>query len=237
MRVAWSSRKATEHGYATVAAMIIALALALAASAVMASALSALREARADGERLRAAYGLEAAQTQALTTLLAQRKPGRYRWQVDSPVGPVEVLAEPEQPKLSVKAAADLDDATLARLGVSDPERLRARLVALAAGLGGEGSVAQADPAPLWQACAPSLISAFGTADVAPVLAAATTPGPGRFDWRAGEVWRLRLISARGWAEDRIVRLTGDERDPAAVIERRLFHDTPGGEPCASLFG
>ena len=233
--MAWSNPDRAEDGYATVAATVIALALALVAGAVMAVAANAMRQARADGERLRAAYGLAAAQTTALQTLLASRKPGRYRWQVDSPIGPVEVLAEPEQPKLSLRAAADLDDATLARLDVLDGERLRARLRALAAGEAATaGAVAEMDVSPLWRACAGSMISPFGMGgDLG--LSPAAPPPAGSFDWRAGEVWRLRLVSARGWAEDRIVRLTGDQRNPAAVIERRPFQDRPGGDPCGSL--
>lgn len=236
----WSSRDPIDGGYATVSAMIIALAMALAASAVVAASLESYRQAQADSERLRSSYGLAAAQTHALATLLVQRRAGRYRWQVDSPIGSVEVLAEPEQPKLALAAAADLDDAALTRLDVVDPARLRDRLAVLAT-TGGPAltRLRQADLSPLWRACIGSLVSPFGTSRTdgnAPDLSAAIAPGPGHFDWRAGEIWRLRLISAQGWAEDRIVRLTGDERNPAAVIERRVYRDRPGGDPCAALY-
>ncbi|MFZ4608075.1 MAG: hypothetical protein ACOYM5_17665, partial [Caulobacter sp.] len=123
------------------------------------------------------------------------------------------------------------EDGELLGLGGASIGAIRARLRALALSGADASEIPRLAAAPLWRACAPSLMSPYGQA-TALSLPASAQPAPGRFAWRAGEVWRLRALAPDGWADDRIVRLTGDSQHPAAIIERVLVRGQRGGEPC-----
>jgi hypothetical protein len=215
-----------DDGFATPAAAAVSLALALVAAALTTAAVSELRSAHADLVRTQDDYALDAAQTRAALGLIATTSSGRLRWTL--PDGG-EVLAEPEADKLDLADAAKLDDATLARLGVSDPDGLRRRL----ADLGGADAadVGLADAAPLWRACARSIVSPLGTATKI-LYAPAAMPSSSGVDWRIGQVWRIRTALA----DDRIVRFTGTPLDPAAVIERKVTQGGQETERCDGIF-
>jgi hypothetical protein len=222
----------TSDGYATAAAAVVSLAIALVAAAVTGASVEALRSARADLARTQAEYGLAGAQTDAAITVASSKGGGRFLWTLQTVAGPAEALAEPEAPKLGLKAAASLDGATLDRFGVADPEALKARLSAIAGTGADPAAVGRADPSPVWRSCAASAISPLG---LAPKLGLTKTAPPqtalGVF--RGGEVWRIRL-SMGGWVDDRLVRFTGSAGRPFAVIARR-FHRGEGGGGCDAL--
>jgi hypothetical protein len=210
---------------------LTALALSLMVSAVMAASLTDLRAARAALERTRVEAALDGAQQTAVAALLDAGAPARLRWFVQTSRGAVEILAEPEAPKLALAAAADLPDADLQALAQGAGATLRPRLRALALAGASAADVARLGVTPVWRACAASLISPYGQSPTL-ALSAAIMPTQGRFSWRAGEVWRLRALAPDGWADDRIVRLTGDAEHPAAIIERIFVRGQKGGEPC-----
>ena len=70
-----------------------------------------------------------------------------------------------------------------------------------------------------------------------PRAAAVAPVDQGEVSWRIGEVWRLQISGAGdGWADDRIVRFTGDPTHPAAVVERRLARGSGKAGVCDRLF-
>ncbi len=222
-------------GYATAAAAMVSLAIALVATAVTATSVAELRLARTDLRRMQAEYGLAGAETLAAMTVLESRQAGRLRWRFSTDLGPVEALAEPEAAKLGYGAAADLDDGSLARLGVGDPARVRAKLRGLAlTKTAALTALRDADLSPRWRDCAASAISPVGQGSKLGVPAPAEPQGSGSA-WHAGEVWRIR-VSAAGWTEDRLVRFTGSEDHPAAIIDRRLVRGEET-EKCETLIG
>lgn len=223
-----------EAGYATAAAAMIALALSVVVSAVVGASLTDLRASRAAMDRTRTETALDGALQVAIVGLLESGGNSRLRWMVPTPLGAVEVLAEPEAEKLALVTAADLEGGEFPGLGETDMAAIRPRLRALALSGGGAADVARLYGSPLWRACASSVISPYGRA-TSLSLSEAAAPATGRFSWRAGEVWRLRALSPDGWADDRIVRLTGDAQRPAAIVERVLVRGQRGGEPCRAI--
>lgn len=224
-----------DAGYATPLALVVSLALALVATAMVARSTLMLRQARADLSRSQAEHALDGAQLEAAATVVRAGAGAAFRWALSTDLGWTEALAESEAEKLGLAAAADLPEATLARFGVADPAALKARLAAAAAAAP-EVDVADLDEAPLWRACGPSLVSPFGAkAAFAPPAYAVPSLGQEDPAWRVGEVWRMRITSAEGWRDERLVRFTGDARRPAAVVARRLTRTDGGERSCDAL--
>jgi len=233
--VGCSRPSSRNSGYATPAALVFALAIALIAAALVGRSVAALRLARADMARTQVDYGLDGAHFAAAATIVRSLDEGPFGWSISTDVGWVEVIAESETGKLGVKAASQLPDGVVAAFGVADPAALKAKMAQIdAQDLTAE--VAELDPAPLWRACAPRMISAFGTAKAFTYAA----PGEPRAErdlpnWRVGEVWRVRGTTATGWRDDRIVRFTGDARHPAATVARRMARSHVGEGTCAEI--
>ncbi len=228
--MACSPRNEGEDGYATATAAMIALALAVVAAAVVGAATTELRTARAEFDRRGAEFALDGVQLMAQQALMMDGVGLRYRWTLPSTIGEVEILAEREAAKMSLSAAAE-DVELLDALGVRDGERLRGRLLAAEAARADAVALGRLDAARAWRGCAASLMSPYGQARK-PGLVAAKAPAAGRVDVRPGQVWRLRAASRSGWADERIVRFTGDRRHPAAVVERSFARGGWRGEPC-----
>jgi hypothetical protein len=228
--VASSTPDTSESGFATPAAAAISLAVAVMATALTAAGVAELRQAHADLSRTQADYALAGVQTRAVLSVLMAKTTSPLRW---SPTGAAEALAEPEAAKLGLEDAAQLDDASLARFGVTDAAQLRTRLAGLVQADAAE--ITTADAAPGWRACARSMISPYGTAPKLQ-LAKASRPAGASVQWRLGDVWRIRIVLANGWVDDRIVRFTGNMAHPAAVVERRLMRGQQEGDRCETLF-
>lgn len=230
--MACSHDDAGDGGWATASAVVFSMALALTATALSGLASAELRSARAGLDRVHAEYALDGAQKAADVAALETDKAVRLRWSLSTDDGQFDVLAEPEAAKLSLAAAAALDDKALAKLGVVDSAALRDRLTAAS---GKQTPVPELDAAPLWRDCAASVVSRFGEAkDLA--LASPATPNQVKFDWRLGEVWRLRVTDKTGWTDDRLVRFVGDPLRPAAVIERSFTRQSRDPS-CETAFG
>jgi hypothetical protein len=223
-----------EAGYATAAAAVICLTLAMTVSAAVAASVAELRSARAELRQAEAEYAVAGTQARALEILAHSPSGGRLAWRFPAEGGEASVLAEPEETKLAPAQAALLEDAHLKRFGVTDAAALRTRLAALSKNSVTAVALDAADAAPGWRACAASAISASGQGRKLAV-GPATAPEAEAGAHHAGETWRLR-ISLGGWTEDRVVRLTGDQFQPAAIVERRLYRGE-GGEQCESLIG
>jgi len=226
--------RSREAGYATPLALVVALALSLVSVAMVTRSTMLLRQARADLDRARAEHALDGAQLEAAASIIRSGAGSAYRWALATDVGWTEVVAESEREKLSLAAAADLPDATLERLGVTDPAGLKVRLTAAAAA--DRIDVAALDDALLWRACAPAVMSGLGARQALtwPVYA---EPSLGQKDpaWRVGEAWRVRITTSAGWRDDRIVRFTGDARHPVAVVARRLSRSDGGQNRCDAI--
>ena len=242
--MAWSStsRHAGDEGFATPAAVVVSLGVALVATAVTGSAIAELKLARADYDRSQVESRLDGAQAIAILAVISGGASTRMRWTIASGDGTVDVLAEPEAAKLSLNAAADLDSATLSRLAVSDTGDLKARLKQLTASRTADQDLASLDASPIWRACARSLIAVHGAATKPPVLKA-RAPVQNQVAWRIGEVWRIRVtggeLGARSsdrWTDERIVRFTGDAEHPAAIVDRRFGRSGKEGDPCDAIF-
>jgi hypothetical protein len=233
--MACSSPDFGDDGFATPAATMISLAIATIAAAVTGAALAQLEVARRDWSFAKTEYALAGGQQIAALTALRNNDAARLRWTIPSPDGVLDALAEPEPPKLTLAAAADLSDVALSRLGVKDPISLRTQLHTLADDRRLTGKdIEAADMSPVWRRCARSIVSPFGQAvELKPTQTIA--PGAGEQSWRAGETWRVRITAPDGWTDDRTLRFTGDGAHPAAVIEKRLYRQSVGRDPCDAL--
>jgi hypothetical protein len=219
-----------DAGFATPAATVVSLGLAIIAMAVTLRSAMELRLARADRDRTVADYALAGAQQAAALAVIGARQGAPLRWEIATDIGPAVALAEPQAGKLAPEAAA-VQAPVLARLGVSDAAVAQARLRALVPGKSSDFDVEAIDSGPVWTGCARSMISPYGLAvrdaDRRPVA-----PIWGPLSWRIGEAWRLRVRAAGGWVDDRVVRFTGDATHPAAVVERRLQRTGEGEDAC-----
>lgn len=228
-------RRSDEDGYATPAAAVIAMAIAAVVIAYVARSTSELRLARAEFKRMQIEYALAGAHNVALLAIATSNRPPPYRWSIPSLGEAFSVVAEPERPKLSLRAAENLDDQTLVRLGAQHPEVLRSALAALQP-KSGLVWPADADQAATWRACAPAFISPYGASDVQPTLTyVEPESGKDNSRWRAGEAWRVAITNADGWRDERIVRFTGNGLNPAAVIARRLSRGWKETPQCETL--
>jgi len=227
-----ASSRSREAGYATAAAAVVAMALSMGVISVHLVAQQELINARNALERSRVEAELDGVLLLAAAQVIADGRPGRYRWTVAGDKGPIEILAEPEAVKLSLTEAAKLTDEDLAHLGATAPDALRARLRALAAG--GRAPVSSLEGSALWRLCAPSLLSRYGRGKTL-ALSETVSPAVARADWRAGEEWRLRAVTQDGWTDDRVVRFTGEPQRPTGTIERRLVRDGARGEACGAF--
>jgi hypothetical protein len=226
-----------DSGYATPAAAVICLAIALVVTGVIARSLSELRLAKAALSRTEAEYAMSAAMDAALMGIFTSDQPPPYRW-VQAALGKAyEITAEPERAKLSPSAMADQDDETFAALGVSvaDPVRDRLRLFTL-----GQHLVWISDQADTegWRRCAATFASPYG-AGTSVIIPIYRSPNMGAQSARprAGEVWRIQARDPDGWQEERVVRFTGDGLNPAAVIDRRFVRASKGQRKCEDLLG
>lgn len=219
-----------DEGYALPAAMLMALVLTVIATGLLARSLTTLRQAREDIERLRIEKGLEGAHLLAGSAVVSSQSPGPYHWAVATEIGPVDIVADEERPKLGYAEAAALPQAVFESLGVTDVAALKARL-AQASELATPPLTADLDAAPLWKFCAPALISPLGQA-LALQYTTSGEPGPGPLpaSWRIGEVWRVSIATPNGWRDVRLVRFTGDAQRPTATVARRFFRTTTTGE-------
>ncbi len=224
-----------QAGYATVAALGVSLAVALLAGALVLRGVSALKLARADYRRSQAEYALSGEQLLAATKVLNSSGAARLTWSASGLDGlDVAVLAEPEGPKLSLAAAAVLDDKALALLGAADPGEARGRLAALDPADATPDQVEAADVGAGWRACAASAISLWGGASVLH-LGPTQAPNQEAGGARAGQIWRIQATTSDGWTDERIVRLIGRAESPSAVIWRRFGRGTGRGVTCDKI--
>ena len=226
-----------QAGYATVAALGVSLAIALLAGSLVVRGVSALKLARADFRRSQAEYALSGAQMLATRKLLNSSGAGRLAWSAGGLDGrDIAMLAEAEGGKLTLAAAAALDDKALVLLGAADPGQTRSRLAALDPGKATPDQIRAADAGAGWRVCAVSAISPWGAAKVLRldrVQAPNQEPGGAR----AGQVWRIRATTSDGWTDERIVRLIGQTETPDAVIWRRFGRGAGKGVTCDKTIG
>ena len=232
--MACSSIRAADGGYATAAAMVLSMALALTASAMTALATAQFKDSRAALQRLVAERAVAGVQRLAVFTVLENGKAIPLRWRQAWGRMDFDILAEPETAKLGYAAAATLSPTAFRPWAVDDPNALRTRLAAAAKAPHAPVLVSGLDASPTWKDCAPSVISRFGTSQV---FAPPRPMAPDRhgFDWRLGEVWRIRVRSNSGWSDDRLVRFTGNPSRPAAVLERSFSRQTGSKPSCQPL--
>ena len=226
-----------QAGYATVAALGVSLAVALLAGALVLRGVSALKLARADFRRSQAEYALSGGQLLAATKVLNSSGAGRLAWSAGGlDGGDIAVLAEAEGPKLSLTAAAALDDKALTLLGAADLGETRERLAALDPAKATPDQVEAADAGAGWRACAASAISPWGVSDTVH-LGPIQTPNQEAGGAHAGQVWRIRATTSDGWTDERIVRLNGRGEAPSAVIWRRFGRGAGKDMACDKIIG
>jgi len=230
-----SCRPNLDDGYATPAAMVFGLALAMAASAMVTRSVSLLQLAKGDLSRTQVEYALSGAQLQSAATIVRTGQDGPFHWTSSTDLGFVDIVVERETDKLGLNAASGLSPGLLARFGVADAGALQTRLAA-AATTADAVDVAGLDAAPLWRVCGARLVSSFGEQiRYAYVPDAAPVAGAKPAWWRIGEVWRIRVATAAGWRDDRIVRFTGNASHPIAVVARWFSRGEGDGGRCEDL--
>ena len=224
-----------EAGFATASATLISLALALLAAAGVIASVAELKRARAEYARDRVDYDLAGAHEEAALKMATEHTLNRSHWSVGAEEGTAEVLAEPEAPKLALKAAADLPPMVLDKLDVLDADAVRRRLktMTLAEAIG--PGLEAADGSAAWRACARSLISAYGASATIPRLQA-DAPASDLVGVHVGDVWRVR-ITLKGWVDDRMVRLSGVRVHPVTTLQRRFYRQEGREIECDTLFG
>lgn len=224
-----------QAGYATPAAMVFSLALALVAAAFVGRSVGQLRLARADLERTQTEYALAGAHLAAAAEVVRSTKVPPFHWSFATDVGLVDATAAPQSDLLGLAASSRLDDATLQRFEIADLDGLRTKLAAAANGDPGL-DIATLDDAPLWRACAGQMISPFGSQTTF-TYQPPTEPGLGLkpASWRIGEVWRIVITTGAGWRDARIMRFTGDARHPAATVVREFTRSHKGGTSCEAI--
>lgn len=219
------------EGFATPAAMVMALTLAVVAAALVLRSTAMLRLAESDLHQTQAEYALSGAQLAAVATIALQKTTAFYDWRLTTGDASFAAHAEPESAKASLAAAAVADDAFFQQLGVADIAILKRRLHDAAAA--GASDVASLDASPLWRTCAAQFISHYGGDRMPDPRVAWQVPGPAeRATPRMNEIWRIRVTRDDGWMDDRIVRLTGRLDHPAAIIARRFARSDNGGGKC-----
>lgn len=223
-----------DAGYATPAAMVFALALALIATALVGRSVMQLRLAKTDLEKRVVEQTLDGAHLLAAATVVRASDGGPYVWSLATDQGFVEALAESEAEKLPLAADPGLTEATYQAMGVANSGIVRERLGA--APSSGWVEIGVFDQAPLWRECAPSLISPLGRATIPPRAPSEPKLRPETPDWRVGETWRVRITTSTGWRDDRIVRFTGDARRPVAVVRRQLSRGHGGQGRCDAVW-
>jgi len=224
-----------ESGFATPAATMVCLALALTTSAVMAASLSELKLSRAEFEHARIENLLAGAQQKAWLSTLGAGNAPRLAWVLSTTAEPVRALVESERAKISLAAASELEDSAYAPLAIQDLPALKAGLKKLSPAQALGPALERLDASPVWQACARSLVSPFGAAK-ALQLEPAQSPTGDAVNLHTGEVWRVRVATENGWADDRIVRFTGDALHPAAILKRLFVKQNGEGNRCEAIF-
>lgn len=225
-----------DDGYATPAATVISAAISLVVTAIVARSLADLHLAKAELARTQIEYALTAAQNAAMLAIATSTRPPPYRWTIASLGGAYEVVAEPEWSKMTPQAFADLDDETLAALGVEDAPALKARLGGLTVG-SHLSWIEDLDQSATWRRCAASVVSPFGASEhLSPPDYQEPVAGKTAGYWRAGAVWRIQVTGTDGWRDERIIRFTGNGLNPAAVLGRRLSRGWKGTQSCEGLF-
>jgi hypothetical protein len=211
--------------------------MAMIGSAMTVRSVQYLTLTRADIARARHEAALDGGHFEAAAEIIRSGVAGPYHWTLNTDLGLMDVVAEPETDKLSLQAASTLSDADLAGLGIQDPSAFRARTTAEAKA-GAAVAIGSLDPAPLWRACGASVISPLGQQQSF-VFQARQKPGPSPnpASWHIGEAWRVYVATSDGWSDDRIVRFTGDAQQPAAVVTRNLRKDGDSGGSCDDLLG
>jgi len=222
-----------DGGFATAAAMVIALAISIIAAALVLRSVTALRLAKQDLHRLQAEYRLAGAQLVAASTVSVRQATQPYEWRLVDPAA-VMARAEPEIQKLGFDTAAGADEQFFAAFEVADIPDLRKRL--REARVRKVVDVDELDAAPLWRGCASRFVSRYGDAE-APVFSQSTAePGsPDKPTLRANEIWRVEVQDEEGWIDERIVRLTGSPDRPASVINRKFFKAGRGRVDCDQI--
>jgi hypothetical protein len=213
---------------------VLSLGLALVGAAMVGKSIGLLTLTKSDLELRRLDYDLAGAQLVAAATVVRAGVAGPFHWVSTTDLGWIDVRAEQESSKLSLVAAAALPDSALAQFAVADGTALRSRLSAAAGA--DPVDIGSLDSAPLWRACAGRLVSSFGEQTSFTFTPDQDPPAGDRTPlWRVAQVWRIRITTAAGWRDDRLVRFTGNAQQPAATIIRTIAKGEGEGGRCESI--
>jgi hypothetical protein len=213
----------------------------VAAVALGLIALAGLQLARGDQgaerrrlERLQEHYRADGAAVRGAWRILHTEDAEALKWREDVAGQSFTVLAEPEMLKLSLAEANGARGRARLQAFLGDAEG--ARLADAVHGLATraeppsrEQVVALGEASATWRACGLTLVSAFSRL-TDNVIGPAHIPSPQSYRPRAGEVWRLVVASDRRIVVDRLVRFTGDLRDPLAILDEGDVAAGPGLE-------
>lgn len=230
--MACSATERGNDGLATPAATLICLAITTVATATLLLSASQLKLAKSKLARGRISYALEGAHVSARSTVI-YAKPERLSWRINSPLGEIYMLAEPEW----IKAGPGT---TEEKLLASLPEGGDFSAAHFISGLAGwprrktisSSQLRALDSTPFWRACGRSLASPWGSMSPSPLLRS-KTPGDGERS-PPGQTWRI-VASLQGRADDRTETLTGDPDNPVVLRERSVEKLAMGAPACDDL--
>jgi hypothetical protein len=221
----------TDAGFATAMAMAVSLSISIGVSALLVRIEGDLIAERRALERTAAEYRLDAVQRLAALAMRSDLDGPRQR-QVEFDGMVAKVRIEVEREKLASRNAAALPESWLRELGVRDPAAVKAAMAALPSGGAlGLQSLAALSDSPLWKACAADALSTNG----APPGAVAANSVGATTKVQLPQVVRLTVSTADGWREDRVVRLSQDNANPAVVLDRMIARARSAVPSCPPL--
>jgi len=217
------SSNAADGGFLTPVFGVAAVALSLVALATLQLARSDQVAARRHVERIQEYYRADGAAVRAAWRVLHTHETTALRWREEIGGQAFTVLAEPEMLKLSIAEAGGARGRDKLRALFGD--EIGARVASAAQTLAEDSveppsrdQIGALDASPDWRTCGASVVSAFSRlTDTA--LASPRGPSHDPYRPRAGEVWRLVVASDRRVLVDRLVRFTGGQDEPIALVE------------------
>lgn len=218
-----ASTTSSEAGFLTPVFGVVAVALSLISLASLQLARNDQVAERRSLERLQEHYRADGAAVIAVWRIVHETEPGVLKWRETVAGQSFTIVVEPETRKLALNEAGGLRGRARLRaaLGEQAGDRLSIRLMDLAAQAEGpppSKTLQALDRETAWRACGRSLVSPYSRlTDYA--LTGPRKPTTGPYGPRAGETWRILVANDRRVLIDRVVRMTGEVRAPAAVID------------------
>jgi hypothetical protein len=232
-----ASTSASDDGFITPIFGVLAIAMAVVALAYLQLAKTDERAARREWDRTQEEFAAEGVMNIAAWTVMNQPGSPVMSWDERTTVGAMQVTVEPEMRKLSLnELGSPRGFAKLSRLvGGAEAADLARRVLSLPpaqARIPTRAQVRDLSAAPAWRSCGLSLVSPYSR--LTDNALESGERAEGEFSLREGEAWRVSVVSRGRVVVDKVVRFTGDTRDPVAVIDVLTGPDLKAPAECVA---